>query len=472
MQKTILLLLFSLYFLPSRAIQQIRWGSSADPLHGLCITWQNAGISDSIQWGYTPLMEAGRFKGIQRSGYTDNFFSYTFPTVTPNASIYYILYDSGSNSWSPQLIFKTAPPFSTSAFSFLAMADSRNGMAVWTQITNLANAKNTDFTIFTGDITGDATDNLQWDDWFNSSAIFLQNNIVYFCEGNHEANDTAKFQNNFTMPMANGSKLHYSFSYGNAIFICLNTEQIDAEEYNWLISELQANSSKTWKIIYFHRPFFTIGNHAGEMDTYLNSWWAAFDTYGVDLLINGHDHMYERSKPINYSLSPASPVASYGSGPGQGRCEIVCGGSGAPLYTGSASWFIQTYQSNYNFCKFNVNDSTMIDSTFDNSGNLIETFMLDKTALGVANKTQLFNPVSIFPNPATNSFTLKYSANECGNAIISITGMNGKVIYTSKVQKTHQDFEYKIDAGKFPKGVYSVEINIDHQKDNALLVVK
>jgi hypothetical protein len=43
-----------------------------------------------------------------------------------------------------------------------------------------------------------------------------------------------------------------------------------------------------WKIIFFHKPFYTIGTHYGEMDTYFDTWLKAFDDYGVDFVVNGH----------------------------------------------------------------------------------------------------------------------------------------------------------------------------------------
>jgi predicted phosphodiesterase len=472
MKKLVLILILCLYYISADAIQQIRWGSTGNPLNGLCITWRSTGNSDSILWGYTTSFEMGSFSAVMRNGYSNHFFSYNFGQPLPNAMIYYKLYDSDSNSWTPAYSYKTAPPSASQAFSFLAMADSRDGMAVWTQITNLANSKKADFTIFTGDIITDATDNSQWDAWFNSSALFLQNNTVYFCEGNHEASDTAKFQNNFIMPEVAGSRLYYSFTYGDAIFICLNTEQITADEYNWLLSELQVNQSKKWKVVYFHRPFFSIGPHAGEMNSYLSSWWTAFDTYGVDLIINGHDHMYERSKPLNYSVSPSAPVSTYGSGPGQGRCEIVCGGAGAPLYTGTASWFVETYQSNYNFCKFNINGDILTDSTFDFNGNLVESFFIDKSASAFASLNQHFNPISLYPNPSINEVTVKYKARACGEIHLNIIDINGKTMLSQKAEKTREVFEYHLDISALNKGTYTVQLSMGSQKDNALLIVK
>jgi len=470
MKKIIVLLILLACFSQLKAINQIRWGSTSDPLNGLTVTWSNSGQTDSIAWGYTISYEQGKFSGIKRAGYVNNFFKYTFPAVTPNAIIYYILYDSQTSTWTSQYTFKTSPPVNTTNYSFLALGDSRSQMSIWSQIANLANSKNTNFSVYTGDIVNSGASNSDWDNWFLNGAQYIQNNMIYHCVGNHDYSDTAKYQNIFELPQANGTKLNYSFTYGNAIFICLNSENVTPAQTTWLVSTLQANVSKTWKVLIFHRPFFTIGEHAGEMNPYLDTWWKAFDDYGVDIIFNGHDHMYERTKPINWGISHNSPVPNYGSGPGDGRCEIVCGGAGAPLYTGTPTWFIQTYQSIYNICKININGSILVDTTFDNNNAIIETFTIDKTNSGINNKNAVFNKISAFPNPSEGTFTVKYNSPKTGNAVITVYNLEGKKILEDKVTKTQSDLELKYNFSNNPKGVYTVEIKIEKQKDSVLLI--
>jgi predicted phosphodiesterase len=417
-------------------------------------------------------MTNGTFAGVIRNGYADFFFNYTFLSVTANATIFYKLFDSNTLSWGSQLTFITAPPVDTKVFSFLALGDSRTDLTTWSQIANLCNSKHANFTTFNGDVVDDGTSNSEWDGWFNNGVQYLQNNLLYHCLGNHDADDTINFENIFTLPMANNSTLHYFFTYGNAIFICMNTEDINSLEYNWMVNVLQANQSKTWKVVFFHRPFFTIGPHAGEMNGYLSTWWTAFDTYGVDLVLNGHDHMYERSKPINYTLSPNAPVSQYGSGPGQGRCEIVCGGAGAPLYTGTPAWFTQTYQSSYNFCKINVNDLVLTDSTFDNNNDLIETFSLSKNATGIGDKNQVNNAIYCRPNPTEGVFTMYYHSQLTGEAMITITDMNGKTVVQDKKHKSQSDLEYKYDLSGQSKGVYFIQVKLGEEKVITVIELK
>ncbi|NDC42334.1 MAG: hypothetical protein EBZ77_12435 [Chitinophagia bacterium] len=73
------LLLFCAITQVGAIVNQIRWGTSNDPFHGLTITWSNTGSTDSISWGYTTALEQGTFNGTRRSGYsTPGFFAYQF----------------------------------------------------------------------------------------------------------------------------------------------------------------------------------------------------------------------------------------------------------------------------------------------------------------------------------------------------------------------------------------------------------
>jgi hypothetical protein len=457
-------------------IKHIRWGTTKNLLEGVTITWRSVGTADMIRWGYTTAFEQGTFNGVARAGYEDTFFNYTFPVLNSNATIYYGLFDSNDNSWTTEKTFATAPPLNTTNFSFIATGDSRGGADVWQAISNLANAQQTELTIFNGDIVADAGDSAQWNDWFDAGTAFLEKNIILHAQGNHDALSTPTYLNNFELPKSipgSGTELYYAVNYGNAVFISLNSETPDeTAQYNWLLSTLQANVNTRWKVISFHKPFYTMGPHTGEMDDYFSTWWKAFDDYGVDLILTGHDHMYERAKPINRNVSTTAPVTNYGSGPSDGRCQIVCGGAGAGLTQLSDGWFLESYKESHNFCKFDVTQNTMCGTVYDENSLVIDSFCIDKGPLGTESHKVAFFPIKIVPNPATGLFKIEYNSPNTGNVDINVYDMNGKMIDTSKAKKTTTDFTHSYDAGKLQSGVYVIEVEMESQKDRALLIRK
>jgi hypothetical protein len=479
--KKIIYLCILIFSFPSQEVvaqlNHIRWGTSKNPLEGLTITWQSTGTADMIKWGYTAAFEQGSFPGVGRSGYSDTFFDYKFPILNANTTLYYQLLNSQNSTWTSTKTFNTAPPLNTANFSFIATGDSRGGAPVWQAISDLANLQQTDLTIFNGDIVSDAGESSQWDDWFDAGAPFLEKNLVLHALGNHDALSIPNYLNNFELPKStsevDGTELYYAVNYGEAVIISLDSEiPEDTDQYNWLITTLQANQNKRWKIITFHKPFYTIGPHIGEMDDYFTTWWKAFDDYGVDLILTGHDHMYERAKPINRNISTTSPVPVYGSGPNEGRCQIVCGGAGAGLTNLTSGWYIESFLRSHNFCKFDVTHNTLCGNVYDETNLLIDSFCIDKTPLATVTQKINFNPIVLAPNPAMDNFRIDYTSSNFGELIISVFDMNGKLINTKKSLKSGVEFSYKYDASLLQSGVYTVELQMGNQKDHALFIKK
>jgi len=170
-----------------------------------------------------------------------------------------------------------------------------------------------------------------------------------------------------------GYELYYSYNYGNAHFISLNSElgslissydwcgTYGAGNFNgsplhqWLVSDLN-NNTLPWTIVYFHQPPYTKGSHDSDdifelyMKAMRENFLPLFDQYGVDLVLCGHSHVYERSYLLrghygnsstfnnSYKVDGSSGKASLGEeyikyldGPtkGHGIVYVVQGNSGS-----------------------------------------------------------------------------------------------------------------------------------------------
>jgi hypothetical protein len=470
------------------ATQYIRWGTSNDFLNGLTVTWNGSGTADSIQWGYTNAFEKGKFIAVKRAAtpITGSIFHYDFGSnITPAATIYYKIKDSQAGTWGAEKTKTTVPAATVDGvnFTFCAAGDSRDGGSNWTNIANKMAAHNPLCVVFNGDLTPNGTSGAEWTTWFTGANALNEKTPMFHAQGNHETSSSA-YLNQFNLPK-NGNNTDYSYfsvTYGNVIFITLNAEISMGPQNTWLDAELKKaqTAGVKWAVVSWHEPYYTYASHGGEMTDW--SWWTTFDKYGVDLVLNGHDHCYERTKPINRSVSTSAPVTKYGSGVGEGRCEIVCGGAGAPFYTVSSSNFLQTFTNNkYHYVKFDVtgcvNNTTSITVTaIDINGSTIDNFTLSKSCtstIGV-NETQgqLFNPISVSPNPVTGKFTLKYSSDVQGEAFVKVYTMEGKEVRSTVVNKSAHDLEYNGDLSGLAKGIYNVTVIMGSQRDNAVIVVK
>ena len=215
-------------------ITQIRFGSSGDPLNGLTVTWKSRGTADKITWGYTINFEEGEFQGLKRDHKTSILFDYAFPALSANSTIHYALYDSKDSVWTEERTLRTASDTLNNQFSFTAFGDSRTNPDEW-QIISEATLE-TDFTLFLGDIVASGSSESDWDAWFEYGEKFISRELIYHTIGNHDRDDSPSrydtYLSMFTLP---GSELYYSFNYGNALFICINSQDPgNTTQYNWL----------------------------------------------------------------------------------------------------------------------------------------------------------------------------------------------------------------------------------------------
>lgn len=115
----------------------------------------------------------------------------------------------------------------------------------------------------------------------------------YASLGNHDDPNEGLYA-----PFNMGGKRYYSFRRNNVAFFVLDSNYMDRVQLNWLEQQLQTSSS-AWKICYFHHPLYSNGRtHGSDLD--LRALLEPlFEKYGVNVVLSGHDHVYERLQPRN-----------------------------------------------------------------------------------------------------------------------------------------------------------------------------
>ncbi|MGN0405008.1 MAG: metallophosphoesterase [Bariatricus sp.] len=125
--------------------------------------------------------------------------------------------------------------------------------------------------------------------------------------GNHDA-DNANYQYHFNVPnlssygdngYAGGD---YYFTYGNVLFMMLNTQDTNNAEHEAFIRQtVETNPDCQWKIVTLHQDIYGSAEHSNEPEI-VNLRYAltpVFEEVGVDVVLTGHDHAYSRSKFLN-----------------------------------------------------------------------------------------------------------------------------------------------------------------------------
>lgn len=270
----------------------------------------------------------------------------------------------GPGHWSQVYSVATSPAIGTStAWSFAATGDSRgNEENSWAIAQERVLARAVDLQVFSGDAVTLGNVQEQWNDEFfgPSTPMFevsdsLAQIPLMMANGNHDllaTNYLAQFafpQESSAGETADGEEW-FSFDYGNAHFVFLNDtvfnfRVIAGAEREWLEQDLRrANMNRAnvpWIFVVHHKPLYTcLSNHAPNIDL-RSAWQPLFDEYHVDMVIAGHNHVYERSRPI-FGLTgvEGNVAATEGSnyeprimgGVPSGTVYVVAAGVGAPLY--------------------------------------------------------------------------------------------------------------------------------------------
>ena len=95
---------------------------------------------------------------------------------------------------------------------------------------------------------------------------------------------------------------YYSFNAAGWHFVTIDSDgefnetQPGTPQYNWLVQDLTHNTSAC-TIVYFHEPLFTIGSEGAA--AHLVNLWPLLVQHGVDVVLTGHDHNYQRWYPLD-----------------------------------------------------------------------------------------------------------------------------------------------------------------------------
>jgi len=157
---------------------------------------------------------------------------------------------------------------------------------------------------------------------FESYAPLLRQAVLWPTLGNHDASSAQSatqsgvYYDIFTLPtlgqaggVMSGTEAYYSHDYANVHFICLDSHDSDRSPggrmMQWLKADLAANH-RDWTVAYFHHPPYSKGSHdsdqprtrqpdAGRLADMRETFLPVLEAGGVDLVLSGHCHSYERS---------------------------------------------------------------------------------------------------------------------------------------------------------------------------------
>jgi len=207
------------------------------------------------------------------------------------------------------------------------------------------------FVLHSGDYVRSGNVAGQWAIEFEDLTSISADRPFFMCVGNHDngpgEGEGALFNTLFSYPMdgPDSTEDYYSLVIGNLQLIVLSTETFDMDQQiAWMDRELTAHEQQVdWTLVMFHRPIWSSGAHGGNDGDAPRAevMVPVLDAHHVDLVVNGHDHDYERFHPSlgGYGTTrQIFPLPDDGGSRGvaQGVIYIVSGGYGAlvnPLFS-------------------------------------------------------------------------------------------------------------------------------------------
>ncbi|MDN5365309.1 MAG: acid phosphatase type 7 [Thermacetogenium sp.] len=278
-----------------------------DPLTTQTISWRSradGAARERVQ--YLPAADfGGSFDGArevagERCDLYDGHlrFKATLRGLNPGTSYVYRVGREGN--WSEPALFTTAA--AADRFSFLYMGDVQGGYGSWGEMLKRAAAENPGlkFALMGGDLVGEGNSREEWQQFLAASSPVFSRLPLMPAVGNHD--DADLFRKYFAIPCngpEGGEDLIYSFDYGSAHFVVLNSNKNADETVNrWLREDLR-NTDKTWKFAVFHHPAYpVVDDYKGIDESIRRNWVPLLEQYGVDMVFVGHQHVYMRTRPL------------------------------------------------------------------------------------------------------------------------------------------------------------------------------
>lgn len=213
--------------------------------------------------------------------------------------------------------FRTGTKPGETKIRFAVFGDTRNGHDVHRDvILGIAHEKDVDFVLNTGDMVQNGGKKNEWTTFFQIERPLLAKMPVVPTMGNHDWSGRVYYERYFFLDEWSGGRRYYAMDWGNVRVIALDNGiecNRACAQFNYVRASLADGAAKGKLLVLFlHHSPYSSGYHGVNEGVALAIGELA-RTYGVELVLSGHDHDYERTKPI------------------AGTTYIVSGSSGAPI---------------------------------------------------------------------------------------------------------------------------------------------
>lgn len=288
---------------------------------------------------------------------------------------------------------------------------------------------------------------------FNMFPALLRHTVLWPTLGNHDghsadsATQSGPYYDIFSLPTAaeaggsaSGTEAYYSFDYANVHFISLESYETDRSPsgamMTWLDNDLAA-TQQPWIIAFWHHPPYSKGSHDSDTETNLREMrenaLPILEAYGVDLVLSGHSHGYERSYLLKGHFGSSQTLSAEmiinrgdGRSDGQGAYHKASTVNEGTVYTVAGSSSIvspaalnhpamYTSQGNLGSLIVDVDGATLTGTFLGAGGKVRDRFSIDKNPDSAP-------PVLLGASALTsNQFALEFNEKLTTNSVALLT---------------------------------------------------
>jgi 3',5'-cyclic AMP phosphodiesterase CpdA len=359
--------------------------------------WMNDSTATLRWWTYQEATPGIRFWSDQGDTVTavleeaGRKHSFTMLHLLP-ATEYSYQIQINDTLWSEITAFRTFPRAgSKDPFTFLAMGDTGTLSPGQLALAERINEEEPSFAIHVGDLAyPDGTEREYTINHFGVYAPLLKRVTMFPAPGDHDwrTNLGEPYREAFNPPGGHpsGSPFYYSFTYGNVRFISLDSSDSEehaeafdyvgdpsSRQYQWLLRELSAGRADPgidWIVVYLHHAPYSastgFGGHGSHLPT-RRALAPLMDGYRIPLVFSGHDHDYQRTKPVRGNQIVDA---------GEGTIYVVTGGGGGRTsFRGTgADWFTDASDQVFSYARVNVDHYTMRIEAVNTGGAVFDSY--------------------------------------------------------------------------------------------------
>lgn len=397
------ILTFAFYLIAQTAVAQTHLADSLPDRIILNLT-ENPQNQQAVNWRTAIAVKEGQVAQLRKEDNSPDFSDIALRIFKPSTTVFSdkenhdaayhsVLFDSletghtynyrvgKEGSWSEWFQFTTAT--TKDSLTFIYMGDAQNDLrSRWTRVYRKAiqTAPQASFILHAGDLINRSNTDAEWDEWFyagngiNSSYPqgMIPGNHEYFRDDKKNLTLDPHWQQQFNLPRNGISGLeesNYTVNYGPVRIIGLNTQIIMLDsagrksQAEWLENILRSNKQK-WTFVLCHHPIYSTSKSRDNFQ-FAELFNPIFEKYGVDMLLQGHDHTYARSAlPKKEKKTPVYVVSV--AGPKMYKLDP------------EKNWIEKSATNTQLFQVIEIKGNKLIFSAYTANGQLYDRFELEK----------------------------------------------------------------------------------------------